>query len=445
MPQTHLKPIENYGADATRWYMITNASPWDNLKFDLEGITETRNKFFGTLFNTYQFFALYANVDEYFKINTKNEEKTEIDKWIISRLNTLIFEVKKAYTDYEPTLAGRLIQNFVEDDLSNWYVRLCRRRFWKGEMNADKMAAYNTLYTCLIEVSKLMAPIAPFFSEFLFKLLNNVTNTESVISVHLSDFPVHDMQKIDNGLEQKMNFAQRISSMVLSLRKNAKIRVRQPLQKIIISSLGKAFDEKILAVQDLILNEINVKELQLVSDTNEMFTKKAKPNFKILGKKLGQKIKSINPVIAELSQEQIKKFEQNKSLEVMIENEVITFENDDLDIVTEDIIGLMVNNDNELTVALDCTISNELLHEGNAREIINRIQKLRKEKDFELTDRIILNIVNNEAIKATFEKHQKYICDEVLANNVTFNTSLEHFETIELNKDLVIKLNISKA
>lgn len=437
--------LKNYGADATRWYMITNAQPWDNLKFDLEGITETRNKFFGTLFNTYQFFALYANVDEYFKINTKNEEKTEIDKWIISRLNTLIFEVKKAYTDYEPTLAGRMIQSFVEDDLSNWYVRLCRRRFWKGEMNADKMAAYNTLYACLIEVSKLMAPIAPFFSEFLFKLLNNVTNTESVISVHLSDFPVSDIQKIDNELEQKMNFAQRISSMVLSLRKNAKIRVRQPLQKIIISSLGKAFDEKILAVQDLILNEINVKELQLVSDTNEMFTKKAKPNFKILGKKLGQKIKSINPVIAELSQEQIKKFEQNKSLELIIENEVITFENDDLDIVTEDIIGLMVNNDNELTVALDCTISNELLHEGNAREIINRIQKLRKEKDFELTDRIVLNIVNNEAINATFEKHQQYICDEVLANNVIFNTTLEHFEEIELNKDIILKLNISKA
>lgn len=437
--------LNTYGADATRWYMITNAQPWDNLKFDLDGITETRNKFFGTLFNTYQFFALYANVDEYFNIDNAKEEKTEIDKWIISRLNTLIAQVEKAYGDYEPTNAGRLIENFVEDDLSNWYVRLCRRRFWKGEMNADKIAAYNTLYTCLVQVSKLMAPIAPYFSDFLFKLLNDVTQTEHEISVHLSDFPKSNIVEINNDLEQKMNYAQRFSSMVLALRKNAKIRVRQPLQKIIISSLGKDFDEKLTDVQDLILNEINVKELHLVSDTNEMFTKKAKPNFKVLGKKLGQKIKLINPIVAALSQDDIKQYEQQGSITINIEGEEIVLENDALEIVTEDVEGFMVNNDNELTVALDCNISEALLFEGNAREIINRIQKMRKDNDFELTDRIIIQIENNNIIQTTFDKHEQYICDEVLANKVVFSDSIAQGESVELSKDLIMKLNILKA
>lgn len=437
--------LKNYGADATRWYMITNAQPWDNLKFDLEGITETRNKFFGTLFNTYQFFALYANVDGYIFDNKKiSNEKSELDLWIISKLHSLIKQTDFYYAQYEPTQAGRLIQDFVENDLSNWFVRLSRRRFWKGEMNADKQSAYDTLYQCLIIVSKLSAPIAPFFSDFLYQSLNNITHAEDSISVHLTDFPTANEIYINKELEQKMNYAQRISSMILSLRKKSKIRVRQPLQKIIIPSIGNEFNNQIHSVKELILSEVNVKELELVSDSANIFTKKAKPNFKLLGKKLGSKIKSINEAINQLTQQEIKEYEQKGSIQIELEGEKVELIKDELEIITEDIEGLLVNNDNEITVALDSKLTDELLNEGNAREIINRIQKLRKDLYLELTDRIKIYVEKNDILNDTFIQHKDYICTEVLANGLFVENQLAKAEEIEIFDDLKIKIHVEK-
>ena len=404
--------LEKYGPDATRWYMITNAQPWDNLKFDVDGIVEVQRKFFGTLYNTYSFFALYANIDgfRYEENEIDLEKRPEIDRWIISKLNSLISDVDAAYESYEPTKAGRLIQDFVSDQLSNWYVRLCRRRFWKSDDAIDKLSAYQTLYTCLEQIAILASPIAPFFMDRLFMDLNNITHKKDVSSVHLCDFPIINKKEIDSALEGRMLIAQRLSSLVLGLRKKEKIRVRQPLARILVPALSEEFSQSVTEIQDLILSEVNVKSLSLIKDDGTMLVKNIRPNFKSIGKKFGAQMKGISAEIAAFNQDKIRQIENEKLWEKEIDGVLVHLELEDFEITAKDIPGLLVASDGELTVALDITITEELHAEGIAREFVNRIQALRKEKDFDVTDKIIVQYSSNDFIEASLEKNRSYIC-----------------------------------
>ena len=410
--------LEKYGPDATRWYMITNAQPWDNLKFDVDGIVEVQRKFFGTLYNTYSFFALYANIDGFrYEENEINlEKRPEIDRWIISKLNSLISDVDAAYESYEPTKAGRLIQEFVSDQLSNWYVRLCRRRFWKSDNAIDKLSAYQTLYTCLEQISILASPIAPFFMDRLFMDLNSITSKTDISSVHLCDFPISNKKEIDASLEDRMLIAQRLSSLVLGLRKKEKIRVRQPLARILIPVLSDEFSQSVADIQELILSEVNVKSLTLIKDDGTMLVKNIRPNFKSIGKKFGAQMKGISSEVAAFNQDKIRQIENEKLWEKEIEGVLVRLELEDFEISAKDIPGLLVASDGELTVALDITITEELHAEGIAREFVNRVQALRKEKDFDVTDRIIVQYSSNDFIEEALEKNRAYICAEVLAD-----------------------------
>ena len=422
-----------YGPDATRWYMISNANPWENLKFDIEGIDEVRRKFFGTLYNTYSFFALYANVDGFKYLESNIENRPEIDRWILSELNLLIKDVKSFYEDYEPTKASRAINNFVNDNLSNWYVRLCRRRFWKGDYSDDKISAYQTLYTCLETVAKLSAPIAPFFMDQLFQDLNKVTGKEVVNSVHLTDFPVVDESLIDQDLVEKTHLAQQITSMVFSLRKKENIKVRQPLQKVMIPVLDKKTEEQILAVSELIKQEVNVKELQLINseEASHLIVKQIKPNFKTLGARLGKDMKTVAGEISNFSSEQIATLE--KEGKASVSGYEITTE--DVEIFTKDIPGWTVASEGKTTVALDLTLTDELKSEGVAREFINRVQNLRKEKDFDLTDRISIQLEENSPFHKELTNNQAYISAEVLSDKIEFVNSLSNFDEIEIDEE----------
>lgn len=440
--------IEKYGPDATRWYMITNAAPWDNLKFDLEGISEVQRRFFGTLHNTYSFFTLYANVDgfRYSEAEIPMTDRTEIDRWILSELNTLIKKVDEAYSDYEPHRAGRYIENFVDEHLSNWYVRLCRRRFWKGDYSQDKIAAYQTLYRCMEVVAQLAAPIAPFFMDRLYSDLNSVTGRDRAESIHLSDFPVSDTFLIDKDLEERMELAQKISSMILSIRKKENIRVRQPLNKIQIPVLDDSFKDKIEAVKDLILSEVNVKSLDFVDESTTSITKNLKLNFKTLGKKCGKNMKAVQTFATENAQAIISGIEKTGKFEIKIDSEVIELENDDVEIIPVDIPGWKVANSGQLTVALDVTITPELREEGLARELVNRIQNLRKESNLDVTDRIDVKIQRNSAINAAINNNLNYICTEILASSLELVDTLEHKigSEIELDEEIKTLITITK-
>ncbi|MFC4686495.1 isoleucine--tRNA ligase [Epilithonimonas pallida] len=430
-----------YGPDATRWYMISNANPWENLKFDIEGIDEVRRKFFGTLYNTYSFFALYANVDGFKYLESNVENRPEIDRWILSELNLLIKEVKSFYEDYEPTKAARAINTFVNDNLSNWYVRLCRRRFWKGDYSDDKISAYQTLYTCLETVAKLSAPIAPFFMDQLFQDLNKVTGRDLVNSVHLTDFPVADESLIDQDLVEKTHLAQQITSMVFSLRKKENVKVRQPLQKVMIPVLDKKTEEQILAVSELIKQEVNVKELQLINaeEASHLIVKQIKPNFKTLGARLGKDMKTVAGEISNFTSEQITELEKLGKTEVA--GYEITIE--DVEISTKDIPGWTVASEGKTTVALDLTLTEELKAEGIAREFINRVQNLRKDKDFELTDRISIEMEESCPFRQEFINNDAYISAEVLSDKIEFVNSLSNYEEIEIDEEK-FKVKIEK-
>ncbi|WP_445432180.1 isoleucine--tRNA ligase [Chryseobacterium indoltheticum] len=430
-----------YGPDATRWYMISNANPWENLKFDIEGIDEVRRKFFGTLYNTYSFFALYANVDGFKFAEPAVQNRPEIDRWILSELNLLIKEVKAFYEDYEPTRVARSISNFVNDNLSNWYVRLCRRRFWKGDYSDDKISAYQTLYTCLETVAKLSAPIAPFFMDQLYQDLNKVTGKDSVESVHLTDFPVADESLIDQDLVEKTHLAQNITSMVFSLRKKENVKVRQPLQKVLIPVLDKKTEEQILAVAELIKQEVNVKELQLINaeEASHLIVKQIKPNFKTLGSRLGKDMKVVGSEITNLSAEQISSLEKEGNID--IQGYEITL--NDVEISTKDIPGWTVTSDGKTTVALDLKMTDELKSEGIAREFINRIQNLRKEKDFELTDRISIVLEENTPFLQQIKQNEEYISSEVLSNKIEIVSSLSNFNEIDID-EIKFKVNVEK-
>ncbi|MBQ6307291.1 MAG: isoleucine--tRNA ligase [Bacteroidales bacterium] len=437
--------IEKFGADAVRWYMITNSQPWDNLKFDEAGVDEVRRKFFGTLYNTYAFFALYANIDkfDYKEADIDIKERPEIDRWILSELNSLILEVDNAYQSYEPTRAGRAISEFVDAHLSNWYVRLSRRRFWKSEDNQDKLSAYQTLYTCLETVARLMSPIAPFFSEQLYRDLNNVTGRNAAESVHLTDFPVANTTFIDKALEERMEMAQLVSSLVLSLRKKANIRVRQPLSKIMIPVKDENMKTQLEKVSHLIKSEVNIKEIEFLSPDNNILVKNVKPNFKTLGKKYGKQMKQIQAYFTNMSQEEIHQFEKNNGTHLNVDGVDVELTLEDALISTQDIPGWAVTSQDDLTVALDMTITDELMQEGLAREIVNRVQNLRKTGGFEVTDRIELLIEKNEKTDAAVEKFGDYICTETLAT-INKVDALEGVEAEELVEGVNVKLKIQK-
>lgn len=412
--------IEKFGPDATRWYMITNAQPWDNLKFDLNGLDEVRRKFFGTLYNTYAFFALYANIDgfTYSEPDLPLAERPEIDRWIISELHSLIRVVGEAYENYEPTRAGRAIQDFVDEHLSNWYVRLSRRRFWKGQYSSDKISAYQTLYNCLVTLAQLASPIAPFFSEQLFIDLNSVTQKMDAESVHLTNFPKACHELINPELEERMEMAQSISSMVLSLRKKSNIRVRQPLQSIMIPVLNSQMEQQLREVEALILSEVNVKQLNYLSDESGVLIKKIKPNFKTLGPRFGKLMKDIGIALTGFSQYDIRSLEQQGSYSLIVGNEQITLSLDDVEIGTEDIPGWLVASQDRLTVALDITLTEKLLNEGLVRELVNRVQNLRKDNGFEVTDHILLEVEASEKLRLAAEAFGDYISSETLGKLV---------------------------
>jgi len=430
-----------YGPDATRWYMISNANPWENLKFDIAGIDEIRRKFFGTLYNTYSFFALYANVDGFKFAEPSVQNRPEIDRWILSELNLLIKEVKAFYEDYEPTRVARAISTFVNDNLSNWYVRLCRRRFWKGDYSEDKISAYQTLYTCLETVAKISAPIAPFFMDQLYQDLNKATGKENFESVHLTDFPVADESLIDEELVEKTHLAQNITSMVFSLRKKENVKVRQPLQKVLIPVLDSKTEEQISAVSELIKQEVNVKEIQLINaeEAAHLIVKQIKPNFKALGPKLGKDMKTVGGEIANFNAEQISQLEKEGKLDV--QGYEITL--DDVEISTKDIPGWTVTSDGKTTVALDLTLTEELKSEGIAREFINRVQNLRKDKDFDLTDRIVISLEEHSPFIDDIRKNEEYISSEVLSNKIEIVSSLSNFNEIEID-EVNFKINVEK-
>lgn len=437
--------LAEYGPDATRWYMISNANPWDNLKFDIEGVAEVRRKFFGTLYNTYSFFALYANIDNFTYAETEIplNERPEIDRWILSELHTLIQFVDEAYADYEPTKAARAISDFVQENLSNWYVRLCRRRFWKGEYGTDKIAAYQTLYTCLETVAKLAAPIAPFFMDKLYKDLNAATAKEKFESVHLAEFPVMVENFVDKSLESRMLKAQTVSSLVLSLRKKEMIKVRQPLQKVMIPVLDKAFKAEIEAVSDLIKAEVNIKEIQLLEDASGVLVKQIKPNFKALGPRFGKDMGLISKEIQDFNQEQIQILEKQGEIMLEISGKSITLTTEDVEISSQDIPGWLVANSNGITVALDITIDEKLRNEGVARELVNRIQNIRKDSGFEVTDKIKVHIQNNVIIEQSVIENEAYIKSETLTEELIFVPKIENGIEIEFDEVKTVVL-ISK-
>lgn len=440
--------INNYGADATRWYLITNASPWDSLKFDEEGIKEVQRKFFGTLYNTYQFFALYANVDgfsfdeEYIPI----EERPEIDQWIISSLNTLVKNVVENFDAYEPTQAGRAIEDFVDAQLSNWYVRLCRRRFWKGEYEHDKKCAYQTLYECLETLSRLIAPIAPFFGEWLFQNLNQVSKRFESDSVHHTLFPIANTNAVNANLEKRMQLAQDASSLILSIRKKVNIKVRQPLQKVFIPALDQEMIKNIKLIEDIIKTETNIKEVEILDANNDFIRKKAKANFKTLGKKLGAKMKWAASEIEKFDNASIEKVMQGDFIlnEDLVKNgeEPIIISAEDIEVISDEIPGYEIATKGLLTVALDITISQVLQNEGNAREFVNRIQNIRKESGFELTDRILVTIVENHELQSSLMEFKDYICREILAESIEFTPAITGGTTIDVNEiSLIVNVN----
>ena len=437
--------LAKYGADATRWYMISNANPWDNLKFDVEGIEEVRRKFFGTLYNTYSFFALYANLDgfTYAEAEVPLEKRPEIDRWILSELHTLIAKVKEAFLDYEPTRATRLISDFVQENLSNWYVRLCRRRFWKGEYEEDKISAYQTLYTCLEVVAKLSAPVAPFFMDRLYRDLNGVTGKDKAESVHLTDYPESKVSYIDKQLESKMEKAQNISSLVLSLRKKEMIKVRQPLQKILIPTLSEAERAEILAVANLIKHEVNVKEIEFIDDASGILVKQIKPNFRTLGPKFGKQMKDIAAVINDFTQQDIQAFERQGTKEITLAGQTLTLDLTDVEITSQDIEGwLVASSSTGLVVALDATITDELRAEGIARELVNRIQNLRKDTGLEVTDRIRIRLQQQDTLEQAVQANEAYIKAETLANEILFADTLQGEEVAF--DDIVTKILVEK-
>ncbi|MFV5687529.1 isoleucine--tRNA ligase [Flavobacterium sp. ZT3R25] len=437
--------LKEYGPDATRWYMISNANPWDNLKFDLEGIAEVRRKFFGTLYNTYSFFSLYANIDgfKFEEAEIPLNERPEIDQWIISELNTLIKDVDSYYADYEPTKAARAISEFVQENLSNWYVRLCRRRFWKGEYAQDKIAAYQTLYTCLLTISKLGAPIAPFFMDKLYRDLTVATQSEKYDSVHLAEFPVSVENYVNKMLESKMQKAQTISSLVLSLRKKEMIKVRQPLQKVMIPVLDENQRAEIEAVSDLIKAEVNVKEIVLLDDASGVLVKQIKPNFKALGPRFGKDMGLISKGIQGFSKEQISQLDKDGSLDIVIAGNNVTLTLEDVEITSQDIEGWLVANSNGITVALDITISEELKQEGIARELVNRIQNIRKDSGFEVTDKIKVQLKRNGLLEEAILKNEAYIKSETLTSDLVFVDEIENGTEIEFDQ-IKTKIIITK-
>ena len=439
--------IDQYGADPLRWYMITNSQPWDNLKFDIEGVAEVSRKFFGTLYNTYSFFALYANVDGF---ANKEEQipvanRPEIDRWVLSGLNSLIKEVTELYDTYEPTRAGRLIANFVDEDLSNWYVRLNRKRFWGGEYNADKIAAYQTLYTCLKVIAQLSAPIAPFFSDRLFRDLTNAGKESQ--SVHLSYFPKADNSVINTDLERKMKLAQRISSMILGLRRKVNIRVRQPLQKILIPVLDERMKNDIAEVENIILSEVNIKEIEYILSSDDILVKKVKPNFKTLGPRFGKQMKDVAATITAMTQKQINQIEAENKIVLQGASGEFEIGIDDVEIVSEDIPGLAVSSEGQLTVALDIQISEELRYEGIARELINRIQNMRKDSGLDVTDKIKLYIRRHKLIDTAVNNHSEYISTQVLAAEIVLfdDQEVEDAKDVELEEDLTTQILIEKV
>jgi isoleucyl-tRNA synthetase len=438
--------LDKYGADATRWYMISNAQPWDNLKFDLEGIDEVRRKFFGTLYNTYSFFSLYANIDgfTYAEKDIPIEKRPEIDQWILSELNSLIKETSSSFNDYEPTKAARAIQLFVNDNLSNWYVRLCRRRFWKGEYAEDKISAYQTLYTCLKTISKMGSPIAPFFMDRLFNDLNQITEQEKVDSVHLSDYPIASEALINPDLEEQMRIAQSITSLVFSLRKKENLRVRQPLQKIMVPVLNDQTKKQVEAATALILAEVNVKELEFMTADSNVLVKKIKPNFKTLGPKFGKDMKEISQEVAKFKSSDIQKIEKEGHVTLVLQNSSIQLDLSDVEISTEDIPGWAVATMNGITVALDIQLSEELKSEGLSREIVNRIQTLRKEQGLEVTDRIDVTIFGAEKLEKAVNDNLNYICSETLANDIRKTNEKLGTEEIELVEGITCQIKILK-
>lgn len=437
--------LESFGADATRWYLITNASPWDSMKFDIEGIREVQRKLFGTLYNTYNFFAMYANLDNFsFKeAYIPLEQRPEIDRWIISLLNTLVKDVTGFFDEYEPTQAGRAIQTFVDEHLSNWYVRLCRRRFWKGEYEHDKISAYQTLFECLETLTKLMAPVSPFFADWLFNNLNQVSKRSDRVSVHHVDFPTVVAAAIDAELEERMQLAQDISSLVLSLRKKVNIKVRQPLQKILIPVQDGHLKDQVEKVAHLIKSEVNVKGIDYLTETAGFIKKKIKPNFKSLGSKMGAKMKAVAAAITAFTDADIAVLERDGQFNLLIDNEQLPIVLSDVEIISEDIPGWTVANKGALTVALDITITPELLDEGNARELVNRIQKIRKDNDFELTDRIQVKMAVAESLKSAIINYNDYICTEILADSVELVPELQDGVEIEVN-DLTFNVLVNK-
>ncbi len=437
--------INQFGADATRWYLITNASPWDSMKFDPDGIKEVQRKFFGTLYNTYQFFALYANVDgfafkeEYIPL----AERPEIDKWIASALNSLVKKVIYSLDDYEPTVAGRLIEDFVDEELSNWYVRLSRRRFWKGEYEHDKLSAYQTLYECLETLSKLMAPVSPFFADWLFQNLNRVTERSEFESVHFTDFPEVREAAIDPDLEERMKLAQDASSLILSLRKKINIKVRQPLHKVMIPVFNPGMKSQLQKVEELIRSEVNIKEIEYLEANNEFIHKKIKPNFILLGKKLGSKMKAVSLSLSGFSQQEIGKLEKEGKIRLVIEGEPLEIALEEVEITSEDVPGWMVASKGPLTVALDVTVTAELEREGNARELVNRIQKIRKDQEFELTDRINVQIGGAQTLEETIREFNYYICAEILADKLDLVAEIPNGTLIEVN-DVPLTVFVTK-
>ena len=440
--------IEKYGSDPLRWYIITNSQPWDNLKFNIAGIDEVKRKFFGTLYNTYSFFALYANVDNftYKEKEIAINKRPEIDRWIMSILNSLVKNVEEYYNNYEPTKAGRAIQYFVTENLSNWYVRLNRKRFWGGEYSDDKIAAYQTLYTCLETISIIASPIAPFFMDQLYLDLNGVTQKNTDKSVHLSVFPTYNSNYIDAELEERMDLAQKISSMVLGLRRKVSIRVRQPLSKIMIPVSEEKTKNYIEAIKNIILSETNVKDIEYLSDTTDILVKKIKPNFKILGPKYGKLMKQISASLSKLNQKDIAEFENNSKFVVVVNEESIELNIEDVEIISEDIPGWLVTNDGKLTVALDINITEELKQEGIAREFINRIQNLRKDSGFEVTDKITLNIQKHDLINNAIDSYKQYIGSQTLAISINLVENLEsdNAKDVEIDEEIKTKISISK-
>lgn len=439
--------IEEYGTDPLRWYMITNSQPWDNLKFDITGVDEVKRKFFGTLYNTYSFFALYANVDgfTYSEKDIPVEERPEIDRWIISVLNSLVKEVGSCYSDYDLTKAGRAIQDFVTEDLSNWYVRLNRKRYWGGEQSKDKQAAYQTLYRCLETVSKLAAPVAPFYMDLLFRDLNGITGKDEEDSVHLTLFPEYDEALIDGELEERMDIAQKISSMILGLRRKVNIKVRQPLAKIMVPVTDNLFKDRFESVRNLILSEVNVKEVEYIDDTSGILIKKIKPNFKTLGPRYGKLMKEISGAISALTQSEITSFESTGERTFKLNGTNVELTLEDVEIISEDIPGWQVANEGRLTVALDITVTDELKYEGIAREFVNRIQNIRKESGFDVTDKITVLIEDHELIREAVKRHSLYISSQTLAKTVSVVSSVTGDNIREIDIDeVMVKISVRK-